>query len=53
VDHQPAVARSGAGLPGTLERLAEQRVELAHVPERERTQERPQHRRRRDPATQQ
>ena len=41
------------GLPRPLKRPAEQRVELAHVPERERAQERPQRRRRRDPAAQQ
>ena len=53
IDHQPPVAGAGAGLPRPLERLAEQRVELAHVPERERAQERPQRRRRRQPAAQQ
>ena len=53
VDHQAPVAGTGAGLPGPLERPAEQRVELAHVPERERPQERPQRRRRRQPAAQQ
>jgi hypothetical protein len=40
VDHQPPVAGPRARLPGPLERLAEQPVELAHVPEGERAQER-------------
>ncbi|MDQ3092317.1 MAG: hypothetical protein M3R46_11820, partial [Actinomycetota bacterium] len=53
VDHQPPVAGAGARLPSPLQRLPEQLVELAHVPERERAQKRPQRRRRRDPATQQ
>ncbi len=53
IDHQPALARPGAGPPRACQRLAQQPVELAHVPERERTQERAQRRRRRDPATQQ
>ncbi len=53
VDHQPPVTRAGAGLPRALKRLPEELVELAHVPERERAQKRPQRRRRRDPATQQ
>lgn len=50
VDYQPGVSRSRAGLPGALKRAAQQRVELAHVPEREHPQERPQHRGRRHPA---
>ena len=50
----PAARRpAGAGLPGALDRPAEQRVELAHVPERERAQKRPQRRWRRQPATRQ
>ena len=53
IDDQAIIAGTRAGLPGTLERLAEQRVELAHVPERERPQKRPQRRRRRQPAAQQ
>jgi hypothetical protein len=48
VDDQAPAARSAAGRPGTPERLAEHPVELAHVPEGERPQERPQCRRRRD-----
>ncbi len=53
VDHQPAVARAGAGLPGPLDRPAQQRVELADVPERQRAQERAERRWRGDPAAQQ
>lgn len=53
VDHQSAVARAGAGQPRPLQRPAQQRVELAHMPERERAQERPQRRGRRQPAAQQ
>lgn len=53
VDHDPPRARPGAGLPGALQRPAQQRVELAHVPERERAQERPERRGRRQPAAQQ
>jgi hypothetical protein len=47
IDHQPPVAGAGARLPRPLECLAEQLVELAHVPERKRAQERPERRRRR------
>ncbi|HEV7806120.1 MAG TPA: hypothetical protein VGO80_09890 [Solirubrobacteraceae bacterium] len=53
IDHQPAVTRAGAGLPGALDRPAQQRIELTDVPERKRAQERPQRRRRRNPATEQ
>jgi hypothetical protein len=53
VDHQPPVAGAGARPPGALDRHPEQPVELAHVPERKRTQKRPQRRRRRQPAPKQ
>ena len=53
VDDQPPVAGARAGLPGPLDRLPEQRVELAHVPERERPQKRSKRRRRRDPSPEQ
>ena len=44
VDHQPLLARPGTRLPSTPQRLGQHPVELAHVPERERAQERPQRR---------
>jgi hypothetical protein len=52
IDHQPPVARPSAGPPGACQRLAQQPVQLAHVPERTRAQERAQRRRGRDPVTQ-
>ena len=51
VDDQSAVARAGPGAPRTCERLGEQPVELADMPEREGAQERAERRRRSDPAT--
>jgi hypothetical protein len=53
IDRQPAVAGTGASLPGARQALGEQAVQLTHVPERKRTQKRPQRRRRGDPAAQQ
>jgi hypothetical protein len=53
IDHQPAVARAGTGLPRALNRPAQQRVELTDMPERKRAQKRPQRRRGRDPAPEQ
>ncbi len=53
VDDQARLTGAGTGLPRARERLAEHAVELAHVPERERAQERPQRRGRRHPAAQQ
>jgi hypothetical protein len=53
IDDQAIPTRTCARAPRPLERLPEQRVELTHMPERERPQERPQRRRRRAPATQQ
>jgi hypothetical protein len=53
IDYQPPVARAGPGLPRPHKCLTEQRVELAHVPERERPQKRSQRRRCWHPATQQ
>jgi hypothetical protein len=53
VDDQPPGPGAGAGPPRALKRLAEQRVELAHMPEGERAQKRSQRRRRRDPAAEQ
>ena len=46
-------APAGAGPPRPRRALGEHPVELAHVPERERAQERPQRRGRSDPAAQQ
>jgi hypothetical protein len=40
VDDEPLIAGAGAGRPRPLQRQAEDLVQLAHVPERERTQER-------------
>ncbi len=48
VDDQTTVARAGARGPRASERLAQDAVELADVPERERAQKRPQRRGRRD-----
>jgi hypothetical protein len=53
IDDEPAITGTRARLPRPLNRLAEQRVELADMPERKRPQERPQRRRCRDPAAQQ
>jgi hypothetical protein len=53
VDHQPPAAGPRAGPPRPLDRPPQQRVELAHVPEGERAQERAERRRGGDPATQQ
>ena len=53
INHQAPVAGTGARPPRTHQRLPEQRIELAHVPERERAQERPQRRGRRHPTTKQ
>src|SRR4051812_35098489 len=53
VDDEPLGAGTGAGLSGALKRPAEQRVELADMPEGKRAQKRPERRGRRDPATQQ
>jgi hypothetical protein len=53
VDHQPAVARAGAGLPRARQRLRQQPVELADMPEGERAQKRPQGRGRGQPAAEQ
>src|SRR5215204_5963123 len=53
VDDQPVLARARAELPRPLKRAAQQRVELAHVPEGERPKKRPECRRRRDPAPEQ
>jgi len=52
VDHQTPVAGTGPRLPRPLERLGQQPVELTDMPERERTQERAE-RRRRSHATEQ
>src|SRR3954449_2369930 len=41
VDHQPPGAGTRPGLPGARQRLGQQLVELAHMPERERAQKRP------------
>jgi hypothetical protein len=46
VDDQPPVTGAGAGRPRALDRLAKDAVELADVPKRERSQKRPQRRRR-------
>src|SRR3954468_12231652 len=51
VDDEPLGAGTGAGVPGALKRPAEQRVELADMPEGKRAQPRPERRGRRDPAT--
>ena len=53
VDDQPAGAGASAGLPRPRERLTEDLVELANMPEGERPQERAQRRGRRDPAPEQ
>jgi hypothetical protein len=53
IDHQPSRAGTGPGLPRARQRLGQQLVQLAHVPEREGAQERPERRRRRDPASEQ
>jgi len=53
IDDESAGAGPGAGLPRALKGAAEQRVEVADMPEGERTQERPERRRRRHPAAQQ
>jgi hypothetical protein len=42
IDHEPLSARASPGLPGPPKRDVEHPVELAHVPEGERAQERPQ-----------
>src|SRR3954451_22414336 len=48
VDHQALDARTGACPPGARERIAQDPVKLADVPERKRPQKRPERRRRRD-----
>src|SRR3954469_497254 len=48
VDDQALVAGTGARLPSARERVAQDPVKLADVPERKRPQKRPQRRRRRD-----
>ena len=53
IDHQPPLARTGARPPRSHQRLPEQRIELTHMPKRERPQKRPQRRGRRHPAAQQ
>ena len=53
VDDEAVVTRPGACLPGALNGPAEQPVELAHMPERECPQKRPERRRRRHPAAEQ
>jgi hypothetical protein len=45
IDHQTLTCRAGALSPRPPQRLVEDMVELAHMPERERPQERPQRRR--------
>jgi len=50
IDHQPPITGAGARLPGARQRLGQQLVELAHVPEGEGAQTRPQRRGRRQPA---
>jgi hypothetical protein len=45
VEHQPPLTGAGARLPRASQRLGQDAVELAHVPEGERAQERPQRRR--------
>jgi len=52
VNDQPPVNGSGARLPRPAQRLGQQPVELADVPEGERAQERPQRRGRRHPPKQ-
>ena len=47
VHDQSLIARAGTGLPRAREAVGEHPVELAHMPERERAQERPERRRRR------
>jgi hypothetical protein len=53
VDDEPLIARPGTRPPGPLKRRAEHAVELAHVPEREGTQERSERRGRRDAVAEQ
>ncbi len=40
IDHEALVARAGASLPGTSQRVCQNAIELADVPERQRAQER-------------
>jgi hypothetical protein len=49
VDRQRVLARPGAGRPRPRKAVGEHPIQLADVPERERPQERPKRRRRRDP----
>jgi hypothetical protein len=49
IDDETSVARPGARLPRALNRPAQQPVELADMPERERPQKRPKSRRLRNP----
>ena len=53
VDHQAPFARARAGPPRASQRLAEHAVELAHMPERKRTQKRAQRRGRHRPMPEQ
>ena len=52
VDHQRRVARSGTRSPGPLQRVADHRFHLPAMPERERSQERPDRRWGHHPMTQ-
>jgi hypothetical protein len=49
IDNESILTRSRPCCPGPLEAVSEYPVELADVPESERTKKRPQRRRRRDP----